>query len=75
MAAQVTVNKVVVRVIARMKMNNLDQAVIDLHNVARTIEQEIGTNKLSIECRRIADRLSEVINPHPVSEYQGKGDQ
>ena len=56
-------------------MNNLDQAVIDLHNVARTIEQEIGTNKLSIECRRIADRLSEVINPHPVSEYQGKGDQ
>ena len=75
MAAQVTVNKVVVRVIVRMKMTNLDQAVIDLHNTARTIEKELGTGKLSIECRRLADRLSECITPHPVSEYQGKGDQ
>ena len=56
-------------------MTNLDQAVIDLHNTARTIEKELGTGKLSIECRRLADRLSEVINPHPVAEYQGKGDQ
>jgi hypothetical protein len=56
-------------------MTNLDQAVIDLHNTARTIEKELGTGKLSIECRRLADRLSECITPHPVSEYQGKGDQ
>ena len=56
-------------------MTNLDQAVIDLHNIARTIEQEFGTCKLSIECRRLADRLSEAINPMPTTEYQGKGDQ
>jgi hypothetical protein len=56
-------------------MTNLDQAVIDLHNVARTIEQEFGIGKLSIECRRLADRLAECINPLPITEYQGKGDQ
>ena len=75
MVAQVAVSRAVVRVIVRIIMTNLDQAVIDLHNIARTIEQEIGTGKLSTECRRLADRLSEVINPHPVIEYQGKGDQ
>ena len=75
MVAQVAVNKAVVRVIARIKMTNLDQAVIDLHNVARTIEQEFGICKLSVECRRLGDRLSDNINPLPTTEYQGKGDQ
>jgi hypothetical protein len=75
MVAQVAVNKAVVRAIVRIKMNNLDQAVIDLHNVARTIEKEFGIGKLSIECRRLADRLSECLNPLPTTEYQGKGDQ
>jgi hypothetical protein len=56
-------------------MTNLDQAVIDLHNIARTIEQDLGIGKLSIECRRLADRLSECITPLPITEYQGKGDQ
>ena len=76
MVAQAVAVKAVNRVIVRKKMNtNLDQAVIDLHNIARTIEQEIGTGKLSIECRRLADRLSDVIKPILVAEYQGKGDQ
>ena len=75
MVAQVAVNKAVVRVIVRMKMTNLGQAVIDLHNIARTIEQEFGTCKLSIECRRLADRLSDNINPLPTTEYQGTGEQ
>ena len=75
MVAQVAVNKAVVLVIVRIKMTNLDQAVIDLHNTARTIETELGIGKLSIECRRLADRLSEVIKPIAVAEYQGKGDQ
>jgi len=75
MVAQVAVNKAVVRVIARIKMTNLDQAVIDLHNIARTIEQEFGICKLSVECRRLGDRLSDNINPLPITEYQGKGDQ
>lgn len=69
------VSKGVNHVIVRIKMTNLDQAVIDLHDIARKIEKDLGTGKLSIECRRLADRLSEVINPHPVTEYQGKGDQ
>ena len=56
-------------------MTNLDQAVIDLHNVTRTIEQEFGICKLSVECRRLADRLSDNINPLPTTEYQGTGEQ
>ena len=56
-------------------MTNLDQAVIDLHNIARTIEQKFGICKLSVECRRLADRLSEVINPTPITEYQDTGEQ
>ena len=56
-------------------MTNLDQVVIDLHNIASTIEKEIGIGKLSIECRRLADRLSDIIKPILVAEYQGKGDQ
>ena len=75
MVAQVAVSKAVVPVIVRIKMTNLDQAVIDLHNVARTIEQEFGICKLSVECRRLGDRLSDNINPLPTTEYQGKGDQ
>lgn len=75
MVARAIAVKAVNRVIVRKKMTNLDQAVIELHNIARTIEQEIGTGKLSIECRRLADRLSDVIKPILVAEYQGKGDQ
>jgi hypothetical protein len=56
-------------------MTNLDQAVIDLHSIARTIEQEFGICKLSVECRRLADRLSEAINPTLITEYQGTGEQ
>ena len=75
MVAQVAVNKAVVPVIVRIKMTNLDQAVIDLHNIARTIEQEFGICKLSVECRRLGDRLSDDIKPMLTTEYQGKGDQ
>jgi hypothetical protein len=71
----VYVSRAVNHVIVRIKMTNLDQAVIDLHNIARTIEKEIGIGKLSVECRRLADRLSTVIKPILVAEYQGKGDQ
>jgi hypothetical protein len=54
-------------------VTNLDQAVIDLHNIARTIEQEFGTCKLSVECRRIADTLSTLTSPIKLST--AKGDQ
>jgi len=73
--AQAVAVKAVTHVIVRRKMTNLDQAVVDLHDIARTIEQEFGICKLSVECRRLADRLSDVIKPILVAEYQGKGDQ
>jgi hypothetical protein len=40
-------------------MNNtkLSEAVINLHEIARVVEQEIGTCKTSIEIRRAADAL------------------
>jgi hypothetical protein len=41
--------------------NNLEQAVIQLHDVARLIEKEIGTGQLSEDIRRCADRLASVI--------------
>ena len=75
MAVAVVATRAVNRVIVRIKMTNLDQVVIDLHNIASTIEKEIGIGKLSIECRRLADRLSDIIKPILVAEYQGKGDQ
>ena len=75
MVAQAVAVKAVNHVIVRIMMTNLDQAVIDLHNIARTIEQKFGTCKLSVECRRLADRLSEAINPTPLTEYQDTGEQ
>ena len=42
-------------------MNELEAAVIELHNIARKIEQEIGTGQLSEDLRRCADRLHELI--------------
>jgi hypothetical protein len=73
--AQAVAVKAVNRVIVRKKMTNLDQAVIDLHNIARTIEQEFGICKLSVECRRLGDRLSDDIKPMLTTEYQGTGEQ
>lgn len=55
----------------------LEQVVIDLHNSARAIEKAFsGRGKLSIETRRIADKLAEIIKPdqsEPIST--AKGDQ
>ena len=41
--------------------NELEQAVIELHNIARLIEQKIGTGLLSQDLRNCADRLQELI--------------
>ena len=42
-------------------INQLEQSVIELHNIARLIEQEIGTGLLSEDLRNCADRLQELI--------------
>jgi hypothetical protein len=43
-------------------MRNLDlvDAVITLHDIARTVEQEIGCGQLSDDIRACADRLHEL---------------
>jgi hypothetical protein len=43
-------------------MRNLDlvDAVITLHDIARTVEQEIGRGQLSDDIRKCADRLHEL---------------
>jgi hypothetical protein len=46
----------------RLKMNDrLNDAVIQLHNIARLVEQDIGTGKLSEDIRKAADRLHTLI--------------
>ena len=42
----------------------LDQAVIKLHEVARLVEQQIGTGQLSEDIRACADRLSDLLKPN-----------
>lgn len=43
--------------------DQLNDAVVELHNIARLIEQEIGTGKLSEDVRAAADRLNQLLKP------------
>ena len=49
----------------RLDMQNtqLPDAVIKLHDIARLIEQAIGSGQLSEDIRGAADRLNVLINP------------
>ena len=42
-------------------MNTLDEAVIQLHNIARLVEKEIGLGLLSEDIRDCADRLHKLV--------------
>lgn len=42
-------------------MPDLRDAVIKLHDVARTVEKQIGTGQLSDDIRKCADRLNSLI--------------
>jgi hypothetical protein len=44
----------------RPHMNDIEQAIIDLHNIARLVENKIGFGQLSDDIRRCADRLNTV---------------
>ena len=46
----------------------LEDAVIMLHNIARTIEREIGFGKLAQDIRKSADNLSNLLNPVEVDD-------
>jgi hypothetical protein len=40
----------------------LKDKIIQLHDIARAIEQELGQGQLSKDIRQAADRLHEVLN-------------
>lgn len=47
-------------------MNDLTQCVIDLHNIARQLEEEFeGPGKLSEDIRACANRLNDIIKRVP----------
>jgi hypothetical protein len=41
----------------------LNDSVIQLHDIARVVEQEIGRGQLSEDIRACADRLQTLLNP------------
>lgn len=48
--------------------HSLDMAVLDLHNIARLIETEIGKGNLSEDIRKSADRLHALIKENYTNE-------
>jgi hypothetical protein len=53
-------------------MANLDQAVIDLHNIARLIEKTIGSGQLSADIRNCADRLHQIVKYNYIKTTEEK---
>lgn len=43
-------------------MNTLNDAVVELHNIARQVEKEIGRGLLSEDIRDCADRLNKLVS-------------
>jgi hypothetical protein len=54
-------------------VNELDQVIIEQHNLARQVEEVFGQCKLTAEMRRIADKLSTLTSP--LKPSTAKGDQ
>lgn len=47
--------------INEIELAMLDDDVIELHNIARHLEQTIGVGTLSEDIRKAADRLNEIL--------------
>jgi hypothetical protein len=45
-----------------MKNYELEDKIIQLHDIARIVEQQVGQGPLSEDIRKAADRLSEIVN-------------
>ena len=45
-----------------MKNYELQDKIIQLHDIARVVEQQMGAGQLSDDIRNVADRLSEILN-------------
>lgn len=52
-------------------MKDFHQDIINLHNIARNIEQELGSGKLSEDIRRAADRLNTLVSKKSLSPDLG----
>lgn len=52
-----------------INQHNLNDAVIQLHGIARRVEQQIGAGVLSEDIRKCADRLSQLLNKEIVNEH------
>jgi len=48
--------------------SQLLDAVVQLHNIARLIEQQIGTGQLSMDIRDAADRLNTLTQPFKITQ-------
>lgn len=48
---------------------DLNAAVILLHDIARSIEQQIGQGQLSEDIRNSADRLNTLLKPVEIKSY------
>lgn len=51
-----------------MNESQLHQAVINLHDIARLIETDIGRGQLSEDIRKCADRLHSILQPLDIME-------
>lgn len=51
-----------------MQNQQMSEAVIQLHDIARLVEKEIGQGKLSEDIRDCADRLHNVTHPCMLKE-------
>jgi uncharacterized protein YpuA (DUF1002 family) len=47
--------------VSETELAMLDQDVIELHNIARRIEKNIGSGQLSDDLRHVADRLHSLL--------------
>jgi len=54
-------------------MNDLDQVIIEQHNLARRVEEVFGQCNLTTEMQSIADKLSTLNSP--VNPSTAKGNQ
>ena len=53
-------------------MTTLDERVIELHDIARQIEQEVGAGTLSENIRKSADKLSKLLKKEDRRETKSK---
>lgn len=51
---------------------DLNEQVIQLHDIARVVEKEIGTGQLSDDIRRCADRLNTLIKKEVVQDADSR---